>query len=88
MGNITNMIGCDCFRKPEDENETEPNERAKLEEKIQTTNFITQKEPDYIPPHSHSLYIKMPNHDYFDGKIDVKDYIQKEILILWEITKK
>ena len=51
----------------------EPNEGTKSGEKIPTKNYMTQMEQQYIPPHSHSLYIKMPNHDYFDGKIDVKD---------------
>ena len=71
------MIGCDCFRKQEDGNETDPNEGNKPGEKMRSKNCITQEDQEYIPPHSHSLYIKMPNHDYFDGKIDVKDYIQK-----------
>lgn len=35
MGNITNLIGCDCFRKQEDVNETEPNEGTKSREKYQ-----------------------------------------------------
>ena len=77
MGNITNMIGCDCFRKQEDQNEAEANEGIKSGDKTPATNYINKMEQEYIPPHSHSLYIKMPNHDYFDGKIDVKDYIQK-----------
>ena len=77
MGNITNLIGCDCFRKQEDVNETEQNEGNKPGEKMPSKNCITQLEQQYIPPHSHSLYIKIPNHDFFDGKIDVKDYIQK-----------
>ena len=76
MGTLINIIGCDCLTK---------------DKKVNISNKDLSKEQNYIqgpdnnliidssvPKHSsHSQYIKMPIPEYFDGKIDAKDYIQK-----------
>ena len=73
MGNVTNLVGCDCLRKDED-NRTENDSNNK--------NFLPQmnnmmENKVYHPPHSNTQLLKMALPVYFDGKIDAKDYIQK-----------
>ena len=77
MGNISDFVGCDCIRKNEELDESNKGNKKKITSKIEE-NYIEKKDR-YIPPHSHSqsVYIKRPKPDYFDGKIDVKDYILK-----------
>ena len=76
MGALNDLIGCDCIRKKEEES----NELSKEPIKDISSNIeaiYTEKKEKKISPHSKSLYLKMPTSDYFDGKIDVKDYILK-----------
>ena len=76
MGALNDLIGCDCIRKKEEES----NELYKEPIKDISSNIeaiYTEKKEKKISPHSKSLYLKMPTSDYFDGKIDVKDYILK-----------
>ena len=76
MGIVTNLVGCDCLRRSIDANanETEPNNRYKY---IEESNENFNDKISYPKRFANSQFIKMPNNDYFDGKIDVKDYIQK-----------
>ena len=73
MGNVTNLVGCDCLRKDED-NRTE-NESNNKNFLPQMNNMMENKV--YHPPHSNTQLLKMALPVYFDGKIDAKDYIQK-----------
>ena len=75
MGIVTNFVGCDCLRKSEELNENNPINKNRPSDSI-VTNFFTERQ-NYISPHCNSQYIKMPIQGYFDGKIDVKNYIQK-----------
>ena len=72
MGTIINVIGCDCLRKDEDLNKTNQDQNK-------DKNDSQHSDIDSIVPkhYSHSQYMKMPIPEYFDGKIDAKDYIQK-----------
>ena len=77
MGMITNIVGCDCLRKNEDINLTnnDINNQNNLSILVDT-NYKRGKNLHKFP-HANSNYIKMPIPEYFDGKIDAKDYIQK-----------
>ena len=76
MGALNDLIGCDCIRKKEEESNGLNKEPIKdISSNIEA--IYTEKKEKKISPHSKSLYLKMPTSDYFDGKIDVKDYILK-----------
>ena len=77
MGIVTNLVGCDCLSKNEDINLTDKDMNYKHRGCTPPNNFLEGRELPYRPPHSNSQYIKMPIPDYFEGKIDVKDIIQK-----------
>ena len=79
MGIVTNFVGCDCLRKNEEINirDTDSSNRHKFSS-YQDSNFLQEKTPNRNPPRSFkSNQEKMPLPEYFDGKIDAKDYIQK-----------
>ena len=79
MGIVTNFVGCDCLRKNEEINirDTDSSNRHKFSSD-QDSNFLQEKTPNRNPPRSFkSKKKKMPLPEYFDGKIDAKDYIQK-----------
>ena len=69
---MTNFVGCDCLRKDEDLTEHNPNKNK--ESKISLMSQQTTSVDDEI-----LTYVKSQtmNSKYFDGKIDVKDYIQQ-----------
>ncbi len=69
---MTNFVGCDCLRKDEDLTEHNPNKNK--ESKISLMSQQTTSVDDEI-----LTYVKSQtmNSQYFDGKIDVKDYIQQ-----------
>ena len=69
---MTNFVGCDCLRKDEDSTEHNPNKNK--ESKISLMSQQTTSVDDEI-----LTYVKSQtmNSQYFDGKIDVKDYIQQ-----------
>ena len=77
MGIVTNLVGCDCLRKNDDITLTDKDMNFKFKGSAPPDNFLEGRELPYYPPHSNSQYIKMPIPDYFEGKIDVKDIIQK-----------
>ena len=77
MGIVTNLVGCDCLRKNDDISLTDKDMNFKFKGSAPPDNFLEGRELPYYPPHSNSQYIKMPIPDYFEGKIDVKDIIQK-----------
>jgi serine/threonine protein kinase len=72
MGNIINFIGCDCLGKIEERNRTETNSN-----KISEGNDQFDDDLNLPKRSSNSQYIRMPIPEYFDGKIDAKDYILK-----------
>ena len=72
MGNIINFIGCDCLGKIEERNRTEANSN-----KISEGNDQFDDDLNLPKRSSNSQYIRMPIPEYFDGKIDAKDYILK-----------
>ena len=72
MGNIINFIGCDCLGKIEERNRTETNSN-----KIAEGNDQFDDDLNLPKRSSNSQYIRMPIPEYFDGKIDAKDYILK-----------
>ena len=76
MGVVTNFVGCDCLRKNEEINTTDPdsNNRPKIIKNIQED---TLQDKLSLPYNAKSELIKNPIPEYFDGKIDAKDYIQK-----------
>ena len=77
MGVVTNFVGCDCLRKSPELNSTETDSNN-INKYIQESedNFISER-INYPKRTANSQLIKMPIPEYFDGKIDVKDYIQK-----------
>ena len=79
MGVVTNFVGCDCLRKNDEVNLTEnkPNNRHKFTS--DPNDYFLQEETSHRNPQRSfkSNQIKMPIPEYFDGKIDAKDYIQK-----------
>ena len=83
MVNVTSFVGCGCLRKNEDITEVDENNslnKKKLKQfSKEEEKTISEKESHLIavPTHSYSENIKMPVTGYFDGKIDIKDYIQK-----------
>ena len=79
MGIVTNIVGCDCLRKNEEINiaGTDSSNRHKFSSD-QDSDFLQEKAQNRNPPRSFkSNQEKMPLPEYFDGKIDAKDYIQK-----------
>ena len=79
MGIVTNIVGCDCLRKNEEINITDTNSSNRHKfSSDQDFNFLQEKTQNRNPPRSFkSNQEKMPLPEYFDGKIDAKDYIQK-----------
>ena len=75
MGVVTNFVGCDCLRKNEEVNltDTDSNNRRKIVKDIHEDSL----QEKISPPSSKSQFVKRPIPEYFDGKIDAKDYIQK-----------
>ena len=73
MGGVTNFVACDCL-KSEEINLTESNQKNRHK-------FVESPEEDYLetsfPRTAKSQHFKVPVHEFFDGKIDAKDYIQK-----------
>lgn len=69
---MTNFVGCDCLRK--DEDLTEHNPHKNKESKISLMSQQTTSVDDEILTYVKSQTL---NSQYFDGKIDVKDYIQQ-----------
>ena len=69
---MTNFVGCDCLRKDEDLTEHNPNKNK--ESKISLMSQQTTSVDDEILTYVKSQTL---NSQYFDGKIDVKDYIQQ-----------
>ena len=76
MGIVTNLVGCDCLRKSADINVNET-ESKNINKYIEESNENFIDKISYPKRFANSQYIKMPNNEFFDGKIDVKDYIQK-----------
>ena len=76
MGIVTNFVGCDCLRKNEEANltDTGSNIKPKIVKNIDEDSL---QDKLTIPNVSKSEFIKSPIPEYFDGKIDAKDYIQK-----------
>ena len=76
MGVVTNFVGCDCLRKNEELNSTDrdSNNKPKIVKNIQEESLQDKLS---LPYNSKSEFIKNPIPEYFDGKIDAKDYIQK-----------
>ena len=83
MGNVTNFVGCGCLRKYDEMTEVDENKSLNKKKfkhfQKEEEKTISENESQLIasPPHSNSENIKMPVTGYFDGKIDIKDYIQK-----------
>ena len=80
MGNITNLVGCDCLRKSEEmqASETESSYKNKYTGKEEfDLNLKGQRSNAFEKYSAKSQYIPIPIPEYFDGKIDAKDYIQK-----------
>ena len=73
MGVVTNFVACDCLKSKEI-NLTESNQKNRHK-------FVESPEEDYLessfPRTVKSQHFKVPVHEFFDGKIDAKDYIQK-----------
>ena len=69
---MTNFVGCDCLRKDEDLTEHNPNKNK--ESKISLMSQQTTSVDDEILTYVKSQTL---NSQYFDRKIDVKDYIQQ-----------
>ena len=71
MGVVTNFVGCDCLRKNEDVNLTDTDSKniRKIVKDIHEDSLQAKISKSQIP--------KIPIPEYFDGKIDAKDYIQK-----------
>ena len=79
MGVVTNFVGCDCLRKNDEVclTEIDPNNRHKFTSEDSPDHFIMPGTERHPPRTFRSNQIKMPIPEYFDGKIDAKDYIQK-----------
>ena len=69
---MTNFVGCDCLRKDEDSTEHNPNKNkeSKITLMSQQTTSVDEEILSYVKSQT-------MNSQYFDGKIDVKDYIQQ-----------
>ena len=73
MGIITNFVACDCLKDEEmNLNESIQNDRHKF---IEQADDLFLKSP--YQKAAKSQKFKLPPNEYFDGKIDAKDYIQK-----------
>ena len=76
MGIMNNIIGgCDCLNKTEDTIDNNSNINQKNLPKYSLISKQTTNDEDAVLTVVKSQTIQ--NQDYFDGKIDVKDYIQK-----------
>ena len=75
MGIMNNIVGCDCLRKTEDTIDNNSTINNKNLPKYSLISKQTTKDEDVILTLVKSQTVQ--TQDYFDGKIDVKDYIQK-----------
>ena len=84
MGMVTNFVGCDCIRKVEETNDnnnrninnfTNINNSSINPKSTLLTNQTTLDEELNDLKYNKSQTIL--SQGYFDGKIDIKDYIQK-----------
>ena len=83
MGMVTNFVGCDCIRKVE---ETNDNNNRNINNFTNINNSIINPKSTLLTNQTtldeelNSKYNKSQtilSQGYFDGKIDIKDYIQK-----------
>ena len=74
MGIINKIVTCDCFNKKEEYNDDEKIYGCRMNTNDDDNNMTEIR--SHVS-HSKSVYIKAPIPEYFDGKIDAKDYIQK-----------
>ena len=72
---MTNLIACDCLRNREETIENDPI-NLDIPKSIPISHKTTSEDDSKITL-TKSLHISVPSNDYFDGKIDVKDYIQR-----------
>jgi len=75
MGIINKIVTCDCFNKKEEYNDDDKIYGCRMNTNDDDDNNMTEIRSHVS--HSKSVYIKAPIPEYFDGKIDAKDYIQK-----------
>ena len=73
---MSNFVGCDCLRQYE---ETHDNNNKKTDNKSQPKISLISKKSTTEGDDINLTYVKSStiNSQFFDGKIDVKDYIQQ-----------
>ena len=76
MGVMSNFVGCDCLRQYE---ETHDNNNKNTDNKSQPKISLISKRSTTEGDDVNLTYVKSStiNSQFFDGKIDVKDYIQQ-----------
>ena len=76
MGVMSNFVGCDCLRQYE---ETHDNNNKNTDNKSQPKISLISKKSTTEGDDINLTYVKSStiNSQFFDGKIDVKDYIQQ-----------
>ena len=76
MGAMSNFVGCDCLRQYE---ETHDNNNKNTDNKSQPKISLISKKSTTEGDDVNLTYVKSStiNSQFFDGKIDVKDYIQQ-----------
>ena len=76
MGVMSNFVGCDCLRQYE---ETHDNNNKNTDNKSQPKISLISKKSTTEGDDVNLTYVKSStiNSQFFDGKIDVKDYIQQ-----------
>ena len=74
MGMMSNFVGCDCLRKEEDSINQKLNIKNNDVPKVSLISHQSTNEEYDLTGYAKSQSI---NSQYFDGKIDVKDYIQQ-----------
>ena len=76
MGVMSNFVGCDCLRQYE---ETHDNNNKNTDNKSQPKISLISKKSTTEGDDVNLTYVKTStiNSQFFDGKIDVKDYIQQ-----------
>ena len=83
MGMVTNFVGCDCIRKVEetnDNNNRNINNFANINNSSINPKSTLLTNQTTLDEELNSKYNKSQtilSQGYFDGKIDIKDYIQK-----------
>ena len=72
---MSNFVGCDCLRQYEETHDNNKNTDNKSQPKISLISKKSTTEGDDV----NLTYVKTStiNSQFFDGKIDVKDYIQQ-----------